>query len=312
MINWDKIDQKISVKKIILPIFLVIIILLLFAYGRIIYKRVERNSFVKDMMRIADKNATPVFSIEKIYLCSSANAVDTTREQNLNNMDLYQYTDIAVYINNNKDNGLTNKNTVKELYIDNINLKLDSGSGNTGLVYTNLLNIGSKEQLKKILSSSPEIFANSRESKTEDIFSSNEIANIDDVYEEEIPNDYRIDFNIVSTNEENSEANYENPTFYADCSNPISLKYINKLNKTYSIGQGDSAVFDGSLLQKAGVTIEEINCKIKFKINLVSNDGDCYYAWLNFKLPLSDIYNGTSIKSKTTVGKYYDFFNSGI
>lgn len=279
MINWDKINKKISVNKIILPFFLVILILLIAIYGGILYKHIEKNTFVYEMEQIVAKNEKTTFSIEKIYLCSSANAIDSTEEQKLENLDLYQYTDIAVYINNYKEEGLTNKNTVRQLYIDNINLKLDYNIGKTSLVYTNLLKIGSKEQLNNMIANS-----------------------------ENIQND-KIDFNIINTNEQNNQADYEEPTFYADCSNPISLKYINQINKEYSVGKDNSATFDGSILEKAGIKPEDINVQVKFKINLVNNNDEYYSNWVNFRIPLNDVmYNGTSIKSRNTVGREYNFF----
>lgn len=284
MINWDKINKKISVKKIILPVFAVMLIILICVYAIIINKYIQKNQFTKQMEQVSEKNENPVFSIEKIYLCSSANAIDNTEEQKLNTLDLYQYTDIAIYLNNySENNGLTSKNTIKELYIDNIELQLDSNIGKTDLEYTNLLKIGSREQLTNMLATTAE--------------------------EQEINNnEKRIDFNIVNTNEQNEQADYENPTFYADCSNPISLKYINQIDKNYSIGNDNSATFDGSILEKAGISVEDINCKIKFKINLINNDEEYYSAWINFQIPLNDIYKGTTIKSKTTQGLEYNFF----
>ena len=240
---------------------------------------VLRNKFAKDCIKIYENNEEEIFKIQKILLCSSANAIDSTEEQKLENLDLYQYTDIAVYINNYKEEGLTNKNTVRQLYIDNINLKLDYNIGKTSLVYTNLLKIGSKEQLNNMIANS-----------------------------ENIQND-KIDFNIINTNEQNNQADYEEPTFYADCSNPISLKYINQINKEYSVGKDNSATFDGSILEKAGIKPEDINVQVKFKINLVNNNDEYYSNWVNFRIPLNDVmYNGTSIKSRNTVGREYNFF----
>ena len=37
-----------------------------------------------------------------------------------------------------------------------------------------------------------------------------------------------VNFNIINTNSENENTDYSNPTFYTDCSNPISLGYLNK------------------------------------------------------------------------------------
>ena len=277
MINWDKIDKKISIKKRILPLFVVILILLFTTYFVILRKQVQKNIFASNMESILFKNENPVFSIDKIYLCSSANAVNSNNEQDLSKLDLYQYTDIAIYLKRNGEE-LTSKNTIKELYIDNIELELEDTEGQASLVYTNLLKIGSKEEIKNIILSG------------------------EDIQKE------KIEFNIINTNNENNTADYEKPSFYADCSNPISLKYMHKINKKYSIGKNNSAIFDGSILKKAGVKIEDLNARIKFKINILNNEKEYYSAWINFKLPLNDIYQGTSIKSRTTVGTEYNFF----
>ena len=241
-------------------------------------KIIKKNDFVKKSAKIAIKNETPAFSIKKIYLCSSANAIDLSTEQKLNKLDLYQYTDIAIYINNFKDEGLTTKNTIKELYIDNISLDLDYNIGKTSLVYTNMLKIGSKQELANIIKNNKNIMQD------------------------------RINFKIINNNEQNNQENYEEPTFYADCSNPITLKYINQLNREYSVTKGNSATFDGTILKKVGIKPEDINVKINFKINIVNHNDEIYTKWINFKLPLDDIENGTSIKSKETEGKEYNFF----
>ncbi len=271
MKNWNRINKK----QLVIGLALIILIGVYFFMCR---TYIVKNDFAVQMEEVIQKNENPVFSIEKIYLCSSANALDINGEQKLDNLELYQYTDIAVYINNYDESGLTNKNTIKQLYIDNIDLQLYNDLGQTSLVYTNLLRVGSREELKNIL-----------------------------LTKEDAKKD-RIDFKILTTNEQNNMANYEEPTFYADCSNPLSLKYINKLNKNYVMKNNETVAFDGSILEKAGVNIEDINANVKFKVNIVNNNNEYYSAWINFKIPLNDIYQGTSIKSKTTVGRDYDFF----
>ena len=278
MINWDKINKRISVKKVILPFMMVILLLLSVVWGRIAYKHIRKNIFAGKMEEIIAKNENPTFSIEKIYLCSSADAIDNSEEKNLDNLGIYQYTDIAIYINNNKDEELTDKNTIKELYIDDIELDLDYNIGKPSLVYTNLLKIGSKKELEDMVTSSKNLQKE------------------------------RIDFNILSTNKQNEEASYEEPTFYADCSNPLSLKYINEISTKYTVPKNSSAMFDGSILSKVGIKTEDINAKIKFRVNIVNNKNESYSNYVNFRIPLFDIDKGTSIKTKTTVGSEYNFF----
>lgn len=271
MKNWDKLNAKGIFKNFNLIIFILAIIVIII-YIIILHNYIQRKSYINQLMEIVEKNEETIFSVEKIYLCSSANAIDTTEEKNLKKLDLYQYTDIAISINNFIDNnGLTNKNTVKELYIDNIDLTLDNNIGTPSLLYTNLLKIGNRE-----------------------------------VVEDFTPVD-RIDFNIIYNNEENESADYTQPTFYTDCSNPITLRYINNLGTEYSIKQDSTISFDGSILKNAGISIDDINCKVKFKINIVNNEDDYFSCWINLRIPLDDIYKGTTIKSATTSGTKYVF-----
>ena len=277
-ITWEKIDKKVSVKRVIFPVMVVLLIFLSLIWGRITYKHIQKSIFAGDMEEIISKNENPTFSVEKIYLCSSANAIDNTQEQKLDRLGLYQFTDIAVYINNYSGDGLTEKNTLKELYIDDINLDLDYNIGKTSLVYTNMLKLGSREELAQMITNS--------KNKQKD----------------------KIEFNVLTTNEENNVADYEEPTFYADCSNPISLKYINEISAEYTVEKNSSATFDGSILEKVGIKPEDINARISFRINLVNNKDEYYSNYVSFRIPLNDINKGTSIKSRTTVGSEYNFF----
>ena len=277
-ITWEKIDKKVSVKNVIFPIMVVSLIFLSLIWGRITYKHIQKIIFAGNMEDVISKNENPTFSVEKIYLCSSANAIDNTPEQRLDKLGLYQFTDIAVYLNNYKDNGLTEKNTLKKLYIDDISLDLDYNIGKTSLVYTNLLKMGSREELAQMITNSK----NTQKDK--------------------------IEFNVLTTNEENNVADYEEPTFYADCSNPISLKYINEISAEYAVEKNSSATFDGSILGKAGIKPEDINARISFRINLVNNKDEYYSNYVSFQIPLNDINKGTTIKSRTTVGSEYNFF----
>ena len=271
MINWDKVDNK--KRKNILLILIGLLILILIPYIIIINNKIQKSAYVSQALEIVEKNEEAVFSVEKIYICNSANAVYSSSDASDKNLGIYQYSDIAVYLNNYQDeNGLTNKNTVKELYIDNIEISIDENDGIQSLSYINSLEIGSKE--------------------------------IAPVYTQTD----RIDFNIVYTNEDNGSANYDDPTFYTDCSNPITLRYINNLSTEYVLEDDTSSSFDGSILEDAGISVDEIACSIKFKINIVNNDGEEYSCWLNFSLPLSDIYEGTTIKTASFSGTAYNFF----
>ena len=142
--------RKIKINdRFIIPIFIasfIIIIILLFEYGNIISKNVKYKKFAKENVQVFENNKEQVFKVEKILICSSANAIDLSEKQNLQDMSIYQYTDIAVYINNGEE--LTNKNTIKRLYIDNISLEGTSGIGQKSLNYKNILKFGLKKDTK--------------------------------------------------------------------------------------------------------------------------------------------------------------------
>ena len=344
--------RKIKIKdKWIKPIFLcffIIIIILLFAYGNIISKNIKRKKFANENMKSYENNKEQVFKVEKILICSSANAVDFSEKQNLQDMSIYQYTDIAVYINNGDE--LTNKNTVKKLYIDNISLEGTSDIGKKSLNYKNILKFGLKKDNKtksntdeNDTTSGHDVFAGllnntsssnsaidvgsintndeddmisltnntSSENATNDTSKQGENSSASEDSEESQTEqkDEKIDFNIVYTNEENEKANYDEPTFYTDCSNPITLEYLNNDIAThYKIDENKSVSFDGSILKEVGVATESLNCKVKFKINIINNNDEKYSCWINFSIPLDDIYEGTTMKAKTTNSQKYVFF----
>ena len=268
--------RKIKINpKIIISICTAIIIVLIISFGYIIHNQIKSNQYSQNIINLFEKNETPIFNIEEISLTSSVNAIDISQDKNLQNLNLYQYVDIALKVNNGDTNQkLTNKNTVKKLYIDNISFETNSIKGEKSLFYTNSLENRKNEELQDFIS-----------------------------------ND-KIDFNIVRTNHENNNTNYDMPTFYADCSNPITLKYLNKdIVKGYRINKGDAVTFDGKLIKKLGITSEDLECKVKFKINIVNNDDELYTCWVNFSLPIDELLDkGTIIKHASTQGSKYEFY----
>ena len=109
---------------LILDIFLLIISIISYRYiyavetGKLIYSE-QTEKFVEE-------NKTPVFSVEKIVLYSSADWVDNS-DGKLQSLDISQFTDIEIFINNKgKSEELTAENTISKLYIDNIKVEGDN------------------------------------------------------------------------------------------------------------------------------------------------------------------------------------------
>ena len=324
-----KLKRRIKLnERIAIPVLFVILIILLIIYGNIIFKNISYGKFAKQNMEVYENNKEQVFKVEKILICSSANATDLSENKNLQDMSIYQYTDIAVYINNGED--LSNKNTVKELYIDNISLEGNSDIGKKELNYKNILKFGlKKDTLPKSstitdMSSEHNVFESLMNNTGNNNTVSNDNKSIDvgnivtneteestsEVQENsEYEDDGKIKFNIVYTNEENEKADYNKPTFYTDCSNPITLEYLNNdIATNYKMDENKSVSFDGSILKDAGISTESLACKVKFKINIINNEDEKYSCWINFDIPLDDIYEGTTMKAKSTNNQKYVFF----
>lgn len=270
-----KFNFKIKNVKLAFAILIILAIILLILYYNFIFADVfARNNFANQMVEIAEENESPIFSIQRILLYNSANAVDNSEDQSLSNMSISQFTDISIYIDNSQTVAdLTDENTIKELYIDNISITSKSENGTKILNYKNPLNFGKYQ-------------------------------NIDE------PEDDRIYFNIVNTNEENENHNYDEPTFYTDCSNPVSLGFLNKdLLTNYSVSNDSSSVsFNGKVLQEAGVNLDDINYTLNFTIHIVNNLNQKFAYNMKLDVDLDGIYDGYTYRGKNASGTQYYFF----
>ena len=273
--------KKIQLKneRLVFAILLITLFIVFILYYNFVFSEVlSRNSFANQMIEIADENENPIFSVQRILLYSSANAIDNSDDLSLKNMSISQYTDISIYIDNLATiSELTDENTVRELYIDNISMKSNADIGTKFLNYKSPLNFGKYEDIN-------------------------------------LTENNRIDFNIFNTNSENENHDYSNPTFYTDCSNPISLGYLNKdILTNYSATQEVNTVsFNGKVLQEANVNLNDISYILSFRINIINNLGEKFVYNMSLNVNLNDdnggIYNGYVYKGINASGKEYQFF----
>lgn len=272
--------KKIKIKhtKLVFTVLIILLLLCVFAYSFLFYGIYSKNEYVKTSLDIARQNQVSVFKINKIMLYSSGTAIDKSSNNSLQKLDVGQYTDIAIYIDNTSSiSELTTQNTVKDLWIDNINIESNSDIGDKILNYKNVNNFGKFEKLDK-------------------------------------PSD-RIDFNVVSSNRDNEIADYSKPTFYTDCSNPISLGYSNLgLVKNYSIHDDvNSVTFNGKILKEANFDISALDFNLRFDIHIKNYDDDSFIYHANIQVKINndekDILNGYSYEVRNnTDGAEYVFF----
>lgn len=271
---------KIKHTKIAFTILIILLLLCILTYSYIFYVSYCKENFVTSSLKIAEQNEVSVFKVNRILLYSSGSAIDNSADSSLHNLDICQYTDLAIYIDNTSSiSELTSKNTVKELWVDNIRISTTNPEvGTQVLNYKDLNTFGTFGDLSSASAG-------------------------------------RIDFKIVNTNEENESADYASPTFYTDCSNPISLGYVNRgIVKNYSIhDEVNSVVFNGKILGQAGVDLANLDASLLFDIHIKNHDNDTFVYHANIDIKLNteskEILGGYLYQSRNnTSGSEYNFF----
>ncbi len=256
-----------SINKIIFLIDIALLIISIIAYRYIFQVETTKRIYSEESSKFVEENKNPIYKIDRIILYSSANVVDNSNGE-LKNLDISQFSDIEIYIDNKSQiSEITPENTVNELFIDNIKIESNSEQGEKILNYKNPLQCGKYVELENW-------------------------------------RDDGILFNVINSNEKNREANYDENIFYTDCSNPISLGYINKniLTNCEVSSNNASISFDGSILAAAGVDLESLNSKISFSLHLVNNYNEEYVCNVNIENNLTDeegIYSGYLMKIVT-------------
>lgn len=270
---------KIKNERLVFTILIITLFIVFLLYYNLVFSVVlARNAFANEMIEISDENESSIFNVQKVLLYSSANAIDNSEDQSLQDMSICQYTDISIYLDNiSTVSELTDENTIKQLYIDNIEITSGADKGTKILNYKNPLDFGKYKSIQT-------------------------------------PENNRIDFNIVNTNSENESNDYSNPTFYTDCSNPISLGYLNQdILTNYAVSQDANTVsFNGKVLKEANISLDDINYTLRFKIHIVNNLNQKFVYNMKLDIGLDDsnggIYNGYVFKGRNTSGKEYRFF----
>ena len=217
------------------------------------------------------------FSIKQIILYNNANVINSSNNPALENLSICQYSDLSVYINNNltEDSTLTDNNTIKKLYIDNISIISKNDVGTQALNYKSPASFGKYAEI------------NNTDNK-------------------------KIDFNIITLNANNHTSNYNTPSFYTDCSNPITLGYLNtNIIQNYSVLNSSNKVsYNAKILKEANINLEDINNTISFTIHIVTNSNEKFYCnvYINLSLDEDFLNNGYSFMSIPIENGQYKFY----
>ena len=295
-------NTKYYIIKVVMFILLAILLIVLI---KINYNDAQRKVALENTIAdMTSLNAKQTFTIDKIYLYSSANATNNETKKSMWDLNIYQYTDIAIYISANSSN--KEQNTIKELYIDNI--KFDSLNTGTPIVYyKNLFEFGKFNLINDNIITERLNYQILPPVKTG---INNEISNVvnsnleSSSLEQEVEN---TEASIVGI----EKIDYSKPQIYSDCTTPITLEYSNLVKSNYLVSNIDSPlIYDGSLLKRASIDLSSITCDLSFKIHIKNSLDESHVATVKISIPLKDdvagtsIYDGSFTKEITTVTNF--------
>ena len=261
-------------KKIILTIITIFLFILSIFLGYLLFnKYFVKKNFEKNILSFAKKNENTIFEINNITLFSTCDAKNKTASStNFTIENLYQYTDIALFITNpSEEKNL--ENTLKKVWIDNIKYTTTPSVGEQKLYYKNINN-----------------------------FAKN------DIIEDNIITD-KLEFNITSEDTANLDTptlynNLANPIVLSYVNSNIKTDYT-ITDTTIPI------TYDGSLLKRCNILLNSLNCSISFDIYIVNNLNQEFKCTVYVDIPLETgnetIYDGSITTKKDTNFIFYRY-----
>lgn len=266
--------MKPKIKKIIHAIIIIfLIVILIFLFQNTYNKLLQKKTFENSIMNFAEKNSKKIFSIDKIVLFSSCDSKNKTSSQtNFTIENLYTYTDIAIFINNNSEEN-TLENTLKKVKISNIKISKEPEIGNPNLYYKSINNFAKSELEEK-----------------------NEI-------------EKELEFKITSENEADLSNpvlynNCANPITLSYINQNIKTDYT-------MTDTENPITYNGKLLERCGVKLETIETSISFDIEIENNKSQKFKTTVFLDIPYQNerttIYEGNFKTNKDTQFDFYRY-----
>lgn len=266
--------MKPKIKKIIHAIIIIfLIVILIFLFQNTYNKLLQKKTFENSIMNFAEKNSKKIFSIDKIVLFSSCDSKNKTSSQtNFTIENLYTYTDIAIFINNNSEEN-TLENTLKKVKISNIKISKEPEIGNPNLYYKSINNFAKSELEEK-----------------------NKI-------------EKELEFKITSENEADLSNpvlynNCANPITLSYINQNIKTDYT-------MTDTENPITYNGKLLERCGVKLETIETSILFDIEIENNKSQKFKTTVFLDIPYENesttIYEGNFKTNKDTQFDFYRY-----
>jgi hypothetical protein len=259
---------------IILTIVSIILFIILIILSSLSYYKIQAHlasqSFLESSLALVQENDTPTFTINRITYFSSCDANITTNSNSAFTIsDLYQYTDIAIFISPTQEN-FTEENTLKTVVLSDIEYLLKPSVGSQNLYYKNINN-----------------FATPTISEENEIIDSIVFtATSDDEIDYSTPTLYNNCANPITLSYVNSN-----------------------IKDSYSLSSSVSNIsYNGSLLKTCGITLNSISCKLSFVITITNNLDETFTCPITLTIPLSTenstIYDGSLTLKDSTSYKF--------
>lgn len=243
------------------PLLLVLLILLIiFLSYTLIHKQKLKSQFEEDYLEKAELNEKQIFQISKIYCYSSASAETNKTAQPQWDLNISQFTDIAIYLQSDQSSGFTEENTIKKMALYDIQIS-NNESKNANLYFKDLSQFGK--------------FQFSEENK------------IDGTLNYEVINSYALDYTKPQI-----YLGANNPIAIQFVRKDIKEHFILKDLST-------PVLFDGRLLKQANIPASALETTLSFKILIVNQADQEFIANVYLSIPLEEeqsIYDGYCVK----------------
>ena len=268
--NKDKKINSISkTKKVLLIITLILFVIVVLLAFQVFSSLVLKSNFEKSILPFANKNSETIFNINQIVFFSNCDAKNKNiSTTNYTLENIYQYTDMAFFIDSPQEEK-TSKNTLKNVTIENINFTKSPTLGEPALYFKSINNFAKSEL--------------------------NDANKIND----------KLDLSITSED----TADLNTPVLYNNLANPITLSYINSNIKTdYTITDTSTPItYDGTLLSRCDVPLDNINCSFSFDVLITNNQDEKYKCTVFVDVPLTSNDKSIDVNGNVTVKKDVDF-----
>lgn len=261
-------------KKLILLIITIFLFFICAILSSIVIKSyMIKKNFEDEMLSFANKNGNQIFTIDNVYFFSSCDSKNkTSSSSHFTIENLYQYTDIALFINS-PSSEKTLENTLKKVYINNIKFDAPPLLGKPNLYFKSI-----------------EKFANS------------------EIVEDNLIQD-NLEFSITSENSADLSTpvlynNLANPISLSYINQNIKTDYT--ITDTLS-----PITYDGSLLKRCSILINSISCKLSFDVYIVNNLDQEFKTTVFLNIPLetdtTSIYDGKITKTENINSIFYRY-----